>query len=564
MSNTTKTIGYLAGAAALVAVALATVPDLGSPDLFNDAGELFFDKFTNPDEAAALEVVQWDKDTAVARPFLVQKKNGRWTIPSHHDYPADAKEQMAKAAGLFIGLKKATVRSDDPAEHKAFGVLDPNDAAADPDGRGTLVEFQDGAGNGIASLIVGNEVEGRQNQRYVRYPDKKRTYVAEIASVPDTRFATWIDTELMDAPSYEIEELVFDNYSIDENTGMREQGELIDAKKDNYKWTLDSLQPDEEVDETRLSEVASAVADLKIIGVRAKPEGLTRDLKSAEGIQLSQATVVNLLAHGFFVARDGNLYSNEGDLIVKTKKGVSYVMRFGEVLYGEGDDVSAGTEGEGKSDTTDKPADDANMKANRYLMITAHFDDKFLGKPADQPLAADILDQRKQAREQIQKVVDAINTWKSQHDGALPDSLAALTTGDQPVLPTLDKDPWGNDLVLDIDASGDAPKPVVKSLGIDGAPGGDRENADIASDAFASEDALQKTADDFKAYETKVEEGKKLAQKMTDRFAPWYYVIDDASFKKLRATRASLVKAKAADATDPLDDSGDTDDDDEG
>jgi hypothetical protein len=46
--------------------------------------------------------------------------------------------------------------------------------------------------------------------------------------------------------------------------------------------------------------------------------------------------------------------------------------------------------------------------------------------------------------------------------------------------------------------------------------------------------------------EKKKEDGKKKADKLTARFADWYYVISSDAFKKLRVDRAQLVKPKEA------------------
>src|SRR5690606_9921043 len=268
-----------------------------------------------------------------------ERKDGRWTIPSHHGYPADAKEQMAKSAGMLIGLSKGGVRSDRTEDHPAFGVVDPKDMAADLEGRGTLVTFEDAAGNQLASLIIGNEVEGHEEMRYVRVPGKKRTYVAKLPTTPSTKFEDWIETDLLAVSSYDVERIVLDNYSIDEQTFSRIPGDLVTLEKKEFDWTLDGLdEATEEVDDARVGEITSELADLKIVGVRSKPDGLTRDLTRAEGIQLNAETVLSLQGRGFFVTNDGQLFSNEGDLIASTKKGVTYTLRFGEVLYGTGED----------------------------------------------------------------------------------------------------------------------------------------------------------------------------------------------------------------------------------
>jgi hypothetical protein len=54
-------------------------------------------------------------------------ENGRWTIPSHHGYPADGKDRLAKTAAGLIGLTKDDFRTDNVADHEACGVIDPLD-----------------------------------------------------------------------------------------------------------------------------------------------------------------------------------------------------------------------------------------------------------------------------------------------------------------------------------------------------------------------------------------------------------------------------------------------------
>ena len=42
------------------------------------------------------------------------------------------------------------------------------------------------------------------------------------------------------------------------------------------------LPPDQELDSDKLRTLTDALADLKIVGVRPKPPGLTRDLKKSD------------------------------------------------------------------------------------------------------------------------------------------------------------------------------------------------------------------------------------------------------------------------------------------
>ena len=62
----------------------------------------------------------------------------------------------------------------------------------------------------------------------------------------------------------------------------------------------------------------------------------------------------------------------------------------------------------------------------------------------------------------------------------------------------------------------------------------------------SAEDDLRKAADDWAEYDRKIDEGRKEGEKLTKRFGPWYYVIDQALFAKLKPERKDLVKPKAA------------------
>src|SRR5688572_6200932 len=89
----------LAGAALLLAVVtVVTAPRNVTPSAFSDLGEAFFPDFQDPNAATTLEVIEFDEATAAAKPFKVTNENGRWTIPSHHGYPADGKDRLAQTA----------------------------------------------------------------------------------------------------------------------------------------------------------------------------------------------------------------------------------------------------------------------------------------------------------------------------------------------------------------------------------------------------------------------------------------------------------------------------------
>lgn len=370
MSETNRSLSYLGGGVLILLVALVTVPSRVTPDAFLDVGEAFFPEFTDPNVAVSLEVVDFDEDTASARPFKVTSEGGKWAIPSHHDYPADGKELLAKTAAGIIEMRKDDFRSNNVADHEACGVLDPLDEGETSlRGRGRRVTIKGQGGEVLAEMIVGKKVEERENLRFVRLPDQKRVYVAQMPVEPSTKFEDWIEKDLLQVEKDDIVRVVLENYSINERTGsLNRRGKLVLTKKDG-DWALDKLRSDEEMETYRASELMRSIDELNIVGVRPKPEGLSRTLMRTEGSsRITQGDMMSLQSKGFYFTRQGSLVSNEGEMTVLTSDGVTYTLRFGEVVYGSGDAVTAGSES--SDDKESGPGE------NRYLFISASFNEK--------------------------------------------------------------------------------------------------------------------------------------------------------------------------------------------
>ena len=65
---------------------------------------------TNVDETLAvtrtiaeMTIQHYDADQAILHNFQVVNQNGNWTIPSHHNYPADGGDQVGRTAGSVLG-----------------------------------------------------------------------------------------------------------------------------------------------------------------------------------------------------------------------------------------------------------------------------------------------------------------------------------------------------------------------------------------------------------------------------------------------------------------------------
>ena len=128
---------------------------------FGDVGQEFFPDFDDVVKATSLSVVDYDSDQKESASFSVeQNDDGLWVIPSHHSYPAEAEDRLAKTATSLMGVRKSAVQSRSKDDWKRYGVVDPDaSGAATAEERGTRLTLSDGSGNPLVDLIVGNEVD---------------------------------------------------------------------------------------------------------------------------------------------------------------------------------------------------------------------------------------------------------------------------------------------------------------------------------------------------------------------------------------------------------------------
>ena len=493
MTETRKTVAFVVAALLLGGVAAARLTTKApTPELFKDQGGAFFPEFNDPTAVTSMEVIDYDASTAAASPFKVQvDKDGRWSIPSHYNYPADAKERLKNTAVGFLGLTKDAIRSQLREDHKALGVRDPLDQkVAGSEGLGKRVTLRDKSDKVLADFIIGKEVPGHPEQRYVRVPTQNQTYAVNFQKEDkvdlSTRFSDWIETNLLKLDASHIRRIVFDRHKFDPEQGtFEERSEIatVERKDGTAPWTMvPKLPADDEVDPEKMSTLTTALADLKIAGVRPKPPGLSAELKANTGeISATRAALLSLGSKGFHMTRSGDLLSNQGDVRVITDDGIIYVLRFGEVTFAKGEDLSAGTK-EDASHNKDKDKEKGDDKKSdagvesRYLMVTAEFDPAFLPEPP--PPAA------------------------------------------EPAAKELPKDPF-------------MPEP--------GTP--EREELDKAEKARADREQADR--------DRKIEEGRKKARELSGRFAAWYYVVPGDNFRDIVLDRASLVRKKSDKPTGP-------------
>lgn len=394
---------------------------------FEDVGKPFFANFKDPTEAKGLRVVSFDEDTASIKEFEVLFKDGKWRIPSHHDYPADGADRLAKTAASVIEITKDGLASPRASDHARFNVIDPLDE--DPTilkGRGQRITITGADGAVLSDYIIGKKVEKRDGYYYVRNPKESQTYLAKVEISLSTKFGDWIESDLLKLDADKLVEVDVEKYSVDRSVGEIVNPETSKLTRATFSdpWKLEGL--DEETEELKGEEVRSLVSsldDLRIVGIRPKPAGLTADLrldpKVARNPIALQEIKNSLLAKGFLplAGEDGSpkLYSTEGEVIALTNEGVEYVLNFGEVFTGSEmeiesgfvkDEASGAKKADEKKDPDKKPDADkkeskedadekgeskekdkkqGELKKSRYLMVMARVNDRKFGPPLVEP-----------------------------------------------------------------------------------------------------------------------------------------------------------------------------------
>lgn len=335
-TETRTTLAFAVAAVALVWFAWITAPQRVIPAALQDRGAPFFPSFVDPNAAASLEVVDFDPQAVVPRAFKVQNRDGRWTIPSHDNYPADARDRLSSIAAAVISLRRDDIVSDDVNDHERCGVLDPQDVTLPAtEGRGTRITVKGSSDSIIADIIVGREVDSRPSFRYVRLPEQRRTYISRVEGLDvSTRFEDWIEPNLLVVDREDIDQIIIRNYITDGKSGTVTPREMSVLRKiDRDTWQLDGASRSRPVNSYRVNLLVTKLADLAIVDVRPKPPGVTASLTASGDRPLQRADVADLAGKGFYFSADGSLLSNQGEVVIHTASGIFYVLRFGAIAY---------------------------------------------------------------------------------------------------------------------------------------------------------------------------------------------------------------------------------------
>lgn len=592
MTEANRTVTYAIVAAVSLVLAIWLGPETSmtpKESKSESIGELFFPEFKSATDATYLRVVVYDKDRAENKEFVVENKDGKWLIPSHHDYPADVADRLANTATSMLEIRREDARpgSGTKEAHIEFGVVDPLEESDTLDGRGQRLTLKKGDGT-LCDYIIGKQVKGRTGFYYVRRPDEKLTYVAKLNINLSTKFSDWIETDLLKFDRDDLASLVFDKYSVDEKllltgriritgqetTRLTREKLTVATGPTTTAWKLEDLDAEtEELNTEKINTAVSTLDELKLMGVRPKSAEL-RDFLLGKSEDFN---AMEMVSKGYFPTSN-KLYSNEGEVIASTNKGVVYELKFGQIFTGTEFELESGIEqdakkakaDEKKTDTNEKAgADDAQdekpdetkpddeksgKKSGRYLFVMVHFDEKLLGpKPEKPEPPAEIAEEKPTEKKSADEKKDAAADSKKEEDKGTEDEdddqERPAAKPDEKEADTEQKDDKPADKPAAEKKNSDEVKSDSKPDAKDDKPpekNADEKTSEPKPDPKKEYEAsLKKYEADLKAYEDKVKAGKDEVAKLNRKFADWYYVIPADSFDKLRLARKDIVKEKA-------------------
>jgi hypothetical protein len=533
VNDNQRTVAYVVVAA--LAVVVAAEPWSRSnalPTHVEETGKLFPD-FKDPLSASSMSITKYDESTGSLHPFQVARVGGVWSIPSHQNYPADAKDQLAQAATTLMGINILGVATNKPGDHELYGVLDPDPKTAVPGsvGIGSRVTMKDAKDNVLADLIIGKADKDQPQLRYVRKAGRDQVYKVVIQTDKlSTKFGDWIEKDLLKLNPLDLTSVQLNDYSSEANPTA--QGQIavgvdihsqiaLDYDDTKNTWKLakliefvdgkpmpEELKENEELNTEKLTALKTALDALQIVDVERKPPGM-QGLRISTNFSRDQ---LSLFQRGFYLVgsrEDGyELLSSEGEAVVSLKDGTQYVLRFGKMASSDDSQQDQERDAAGKKES--------GARLNRYLFVLAQFDPKLIPKPALEALPGDDTDPADEAKP------DAV------------DKKTADTETDDKKKPAAD---GKTDAKTEAKADDSA-----KSLDQQAA----EEEAAAQKKALAEKQAAIEQANKRKqdAYDEKVKKGEEHVKQLNERFADWYYIISDDVYHKIHLSQADVIKTK--------------------
>jgi hypothetical protein len=547
-----------------------------------------------------MKIERIDSNSARIERLEVVRRGRVWRLPSHDDYPADAKDQVHKAALTVMDLSGVTVAD---GQHEQYGVLEPtaeNYAKAGSEALGMRVTLGDKSAT-FADLVIGKPVPEREGLRYVRVVGQQRVMSSKISTdALTTKFSSWIETDLLKlGSSRDVKRVHLRDYTLDADRGRLQDRARMTFKYDVDKsaWTVEDLRrinekrkelvkdvlaEDEEPNGETLDKLRDTLADLKIVNVYKKPAPLKKWLESGgkEG-KFGEAEMQSLADRGFFLVPSQEqenalvFLSSEGEAIATTDAGIQYVLRFGKVESADtsgrsqaAKNDSADNKGEDKKDDGD---DKEQVTLNRFLYVEAQFDPDLIPMPKYESLPAETTPMAETNGEKKPQAASTTAPAASGSTGGAGDASSQEKPADTesktdkpadeaPTAPGISTLAFQGD-----EKQADAQSPPsteAKPEGTEKKPDekpseaakSDEKKPDAAKPAEAAKTPDPKEAErkriteenerKKKEYEDKIKEGEKKVKELNARFADWYYVIGEDMYKKIHLSRADVIKKK--------------------
>ncbi len=426
MTETARTAVFAAVAAVAVALAAALSWPGRTPDAagFDQVGTPFFTAFEangqpggrsgdgerSDDESdgnlakiAGFQITAFEPKTLVIQTFGIDRDedSGLYGI-APYGYPAEAAEKLAETAAALATVKRTALQSRRAADWEALGVVDPAALGGAPlTGRGLRVELTGDDGKPLADLIIGKPVprsgrlddgQDRDGYFYVREPGDNSTYIARLANLNlSAAFPDWIDRNLLGVAAADLRRLSLP--AADEPfTLIRDAGNVGGDGGETWAPAAEVAVPaGRQVDQAAADRLTRTAAELSIVGVRPRPEGLEPNLTLPPDPRVRRSVNRLLAAKGFLLDEQPNgsfrLRGAAGELTVTDDAGVAYDLLFGELFTGTTYDFAVGDAGEGlktlAADDADQPP--AAARQGRYLFVTARVDAAAVGPPPSNP-----------------------------------------------------------------------------------------------------------------------------------------------------------------------------------
>lgn len=197
-SRNIVTGGFVLAAIALSIAAFVFYPKASDSGLGESVNKPLFD-FESKD-VRSLTIMKYDSEKNQSTSLVLDRSlNFGWTVQSRQNYPVDSAERISKTSALLVGLVVLDVASEDPNDEETYGVIEPVDGIkVGQKGVGIKVTIQDGSKKELASAIIGKAVKNNPAQRFVRIPKQRVIYVCEFdPSILTTDLFKWINPQIL-------------------------------------------------------------------------------------------------------------------------------------------------------------------------------------------------------------------------------------------------------------------------------------------------------------------------------------------------------------------------------